>query len=98
MCLAIPMKLIARQGSSGVVELEGVRRSISLALMPEARTGDHLLIHAGYAIGAVDEKEAAETIRLLQEMAEAEQRDGPPGPEPQDGGGRARRPHERNQA
>jgi hydrogenase expression/formation protein HypC len=89
MCLAVPMKLIARQGSSGVVELEGVRRSVSLALMPEARTGDHLLIHAGYAIGAVDEKEAAETIRLLHEMAEAESREG---------SGRTRQSPEGNQA
>lgn len=69
MCLAIPMKLMERDEVSGVVELRGVRRTVSLMLLPEAKVGDHLLIHAGYAIVSVDEEEAAETIRILEQMA-----------------------------
>lgn len=76
MCLAIPMKLISRTGDAGVVELKGVERKVSLMLFPDAELGQHLLIHAGYAIGSVDEEEAAETVRLLEEMTEAEERMG----------------------
>jgi len=68
MCLAIPMKLVSREADTGVVELEGVRLSVSLMLVPEVRVGDHLLIHAGYAIGAIDEAEALETLRLLSQL------------------------------
>ncbi len=66
------MQLIERGEHDGVVELKGVRRRISLMLMPEAQVGDHLLIHAGYAIGGVDAEEAAETVRLFEELVAAE--------------------------
>jgi hydrogenase expression/formation protein HypC len=69
MCLAIPMRLVSREGWEGVVELEGVRRTVSLMLFEEAELGDHLLIHAGYAIGKVDEDEARETIEGLKQIA-----------------------------
>ena len=69
MCLAIPMRLVERNDLEGVVELDGVRRTVSLMLLPEAVLGDHVLIHAGYAIGAIDEHEAARTLELLREYA-----------------------------
>jgi len=71
MCLAIPMRLTERTELEGEVELDGVRRTVSLMLLPEAEVGQHLLIHAGYAIGALDEDEAAETLALLREYADA---------------------------
>jgi hydrogenase expression/formation protein HypC len=71
MCLAIPMQLIERDDLEGVVELDGVRRTVSLMLLPDAEVGDHLLIHAGYAIAAVDADEAAQTLELLREYADA---------------------------
>jgi hydrogenase expression/formation protein HypC len=71
MCLAIPMRLKERSDMDGVVELDGVERRVSLMLLPEAEVGQHLLIHAGYAIGAVDEDEAARTLELLREYADA---------------------------
>ncbi len=71
MCLAIPMELKERSELEGVVELDGVRRRVSLMLLPEAEVGEHLLIHAGYAIGAVDAEEAAKTLELLREYADA---------------------------
>lgn len=71
MCLAIPMRLVEKDGSEGTVELNGVRRKVSLMLLEEAQVGDHVLIHAGYAIGRVDEQEARETLALLAELAES---------------------------
>lgn len=69
MCLAIPMRLVERRDFEGEVELHGVRRKISLMLFPEADLGEFLLVHAGYAIGKVDEEEARQTIAMLEEMA-----------------------------
>ena len=71
MCLAIPMRLMERTEMEGVVELDGVRRTVSLMLLPEAEVGDHLLIHAGYAIGSVNDEEAARTLELLRDYADA---------------------------
>jgi hydrogenase expression/formation protein HypC len=71
MCLAIPMELKERDDLEGVVELDGVRRTVSLMLLPDAQVGQHVLIHAGYAIGAVDAEEAAKTLELLREYADA---------------------------
>ncbi len=70
MCLAIPMKLIERGEFDGVVELDGVRRRISLMLLPEAEVGDHVLVHTGYAIGRVDEREAEELLALFRRYAD----------------------------
>ncbi len=70
MCLAIPMVLTERTELDGVVELDGVRRTISLMLLPDAEVGDHLLIHAGFAIGSVDAEEAAKTLEILREFAD----------------------------
>ncbi len=70
MCLAIPMLLTERNELEGVVELDGVRRTVSLMLLPEAEVGEHVLIHAGYAIGAVNADEAAETLALLRQYAD----------------------------
>jgi hydrogenase expression/formation protein HypC len=70
MCLAIPMQLVERNGFEGTVELDGVRRQVSLMLLPEVDLGDHLLIHAGFAIGSVDPEQAAETLALLRQYAD----------------------------
>jgi len=71
MCLAVPMKLIERRELVGVAEVDGVRREVSLMLQPEAKLGDYVLVHAGYAIGVVDETEAMITLDLLRQVAEA---------------------------
>ncbi len=70
MCLAIPMLLKERTELDGVVELDGVSRTVSLMLLPDAEVGEHVLIHAGYAIGSVNAEEAAETLELLREYAD----------------------------
>jgi len=67
MCLAIPMRLVERGELDGTVELDGVRRRIGLLLCPEAAVGDHVLVHAGYAIGSIDEVEAERTLALIRD-------------------------------
>jgi hydrogenase expression/formation protein HypC len=64
------MRLVDVSGDSGRVEDAGVSREVSLALLPEAKVGDHVLVHAGFAIRVVDEQEAAETLELLRQLAE----------------------------
>ena len=71
MCLAIPMKLIERSGDCGVAELDSVRTKIMLTLVPAARIGDHVIVHAGYALSVVDEEEAQRTFELLQQVRES---------------------------
>lgn len=67
MCLAIPMLLTSRGEFEGTAELGGVSRRIGLLLCPEALVGEHVLVHAGYAIGRIDREEAAATLALIDE-------------------------------
>jgi hydrogenase expression/formation protein HypC len=69
MCLAIPVQIEEIEGSEATVVISEVRRKISIALTPEARVGHYVLIHAGYAIGVLDEEEARESLKLFEEMA-----------------------------
>lgn len=71
MCLAIPARVVQIEEGLGLVELGGVVREASFMLLPDAQVGDYVLLHAGYALQKLDEAEAAETIRLLTELAEA---------------------------
>ena len=73
MCLAYPMTLIETDGVHGTVESRGLRLRVGLALVPDARVGDALLVHSGYAIAIVDEAEAEATRRLFAEIAAFEQ-------------------------
>ena len=68
MCLAVPAKVTAIEGSLATVEIRGVQRQASLMLLPEAAVGDYVLVHAGFAIQKVTEEEVAETNALLAEM------------------------------
>lgn len=68
MCLAVPAKVVALKESMGTVELSGVRREVSMMFLPEAKLGDFVLVHAGFAMQIVDEKDAEETNALLAEM------------------------------
>ena len=70
MCLAIPAQIKSVNGLEGEVEIGGVGRTISLWLTPEAKAGDYVYVHTGYAISVVDEEEALESLRLLRELAD----------------------------
>ncbi|MGL2799324.1 HypC/HybG/HupF family hydrogenase formation chaperone [Helicobacter pylori] len=69
MCLAIPSKVIAIKDNVAVLETLGVQREASLDLMDESvKVGDYVLLHIGYVMSKIDEKEALESIELYQEM------------------------------
>jgi len=76
MCLAIPALIKSIDGTEAMVEIGGISRRASLFLTPEAGVGDYVLLHTGYAISVLDEDEAQETLRLLEEMAEVAGDDG----------------------
>ena len=70
MCLAVPALVKAINGTEARVELGSVERLVSLALTPDVREGDYVLVHTGFAIGVVDEEEAQVTLRLLRELVD----------------------------
>jgi hydrogenase expression/formation protein HypC len=70
-CLAIPVLIKSIEDSEAEVEIGGITRRISLELTPEARVGDYAIVHTGYAINILDQEEAGETLRLLEEIAAA---------------------------
>jgi hydrogenase expression/formation protein HypC len=70
MCLAIPAKVIEVDGASALVTIEDVEYRASLLLLDDVVPGDFVMLHAGFAIEKVDAAEAAETLRLLNEIAD----------------------------
>ena len=70
MCLAIPARIVELKGDSAVVDAMGNRWKAKTTLLPEAKLGSLVLIHAGFAISLVDEEEAKETWQLLAEIAD----------------------------
>ena len=71
MCLAIPTLIKSIDGQQAEVEIGGVRRAVSLALTPEAKEGDYVIVHTGFAISVLDEEEARETLALFAELEES---------------------------
>ncbi len=68
MCLAIPAKIISLQGEKAQVDFgQGVLRDVNVSLV-EAKQGDYVLVHAGYAIQVLEEKEALETLSLWSDV------------------------------
>lgn len=70
MCLAIPALVKSIDGYMSEVDIDGVTRQVSIQLTPEVKVGDYVLLHTGYAINAIDEAEAKETLKLLRELSE----------------------------
>jgi hydrogenase expression/formation protein HypC len=69
MCLAIPAQVVElRDGDNAVVELAGVRKEISLALVDGVAVGDYVIVHVGYALNKLDPQEAAKTLALFAEL------------------------------
>lgn len=74
MCLAVPGKIINISGQdelrAGDVSFGGIVKRVNLAYVPEARIGDHVMVHVGFAISVVDECEARNTLEYLEQMGE----------------------------
>lgn len=71
MCLAIPALVIElRPNDQAVVNLGGIRKEISVALVDGVQVGDYVIVHVGHAIGTIDPEEAQRTLALFAEMAD----------------------------
>ena len=76
MCLAVPLRLVSVNGTDAVGEVGGIQREVSVMMTPDVKVGDYVIVHAGFAIQVLDQKEAEENLDLLRqigEMAEAKQ-------------------------
>jgi hydrogenase expression/formation protein HypC len=74
MCLAMPARVIeVGSADQAVVELDGVKKEISLALVDGVGVGDYVIVHVGYALQKLDTDEALKTLELFAEMAQAPQ-------------------------
>ena len=70
MCLALPARLVQLKGDDlAIVDLGGVRKEICIALVPQAREGDYVIVHVGHAIGMIDPEEAERTLAMFGELA-----------------------------
>jgi hydrogenase expression/formation protein HypC len=82
MCLAVPGKILSVEGDDpllrcGRVDFSGTVMQVNLAYVPEAKVGDYVLVHVGFAINMIDEEEANKVFQYLREMGDlAEMEDG----------------------
>lgn len=75
MCLAVPGKIVSIDEKdpvvrSGRVEFGGIVKEVSLACVPEAKIGDYVIVHAGFALNVLDEEQAQITLDYLQQISE----------------------------
>lgn len=92
MCLAIPGKIIERFEQKGMrmarVQFGGITRQACLEYVPEAETGEYVLVHVGFAISRIDEAEALRTYQMLEDLDQLSELDAPgPDLEREEGGG-----------
>jgi hydrogenase expression/formation protein HypC len=76
MCLAIPGKIVEivdEENRIAKVDVGGVKRNVNIGMLDDVSLGDYVLIHVGFAMSKIDEKEAEETLRLLQDLGSYEE-------------------------
>jgi len=69
MCLAIPARIKSIEDQMATIDMEGTQRDVSLLLLEDAKIGDFVIVHAGFAIHKIDEDEAMESLKVLRQMA-----------------------------
>ncbi len=69
MCLAIPSKVVKIIAGMATIDVDGVKREVSLLLLEDVKVGEYVIVHAGFAIHKIDEKDALESLKLLKEAA-----------------------------
>ena len=70
MCLAIPGRILSIDGNTAIVDFDGIKQEVIIALILNPEVGKYVIIHAGYAIEQMDEKDAIESIEQWKEIAE----------------------------
>jgi len=75
MCLAIPGKILNIEGNSAIVDFDGIKQKVIVALIQNPEVGKFVIVHAGYAIEQMDEKDALEAIEQWKELAEEQNLD-----------------------
>ena len=76
MCLAVPAKVVEINNDDAIVDIEGIRRSAKIALIPDLMIGDYVIIHAGFAIHKWSEEDVQEYNQIMDEMKALEQEGG----------------------
>jgi len=69
MCLAIPAKVVEKRGDIAKVDFGGAMRDVNVSLV-DAKVGDYVIVHAGFAIQILDEKDARETLEIFSQILE----------------------------
>jgi len=69
MCLAIPSKIVKIEDNVATIDVDGVKREASLLMIENPEVGDYVIVHAGFAINKINEKDALESLKLLREAA-----------------------------
>lgn len=72
MCLAVPGKVLSLDGFTGTIEIGSMKREVFMHLIPDAKVGQYVLVHAGCAIETIDEEEAAKTLEIIKELCDNE--------------------------
>ena len=75
MCIAIPGKILKIDGNSAVIDFDGLKQKVIIALIQNPAVGKFVIVHAGYAIEMMDEKDALEAIEQWRELAEEQNLD-----------------------
>lgn len=68
MCLGIPTKILEIKDNIACVEIGGIKKEISIELLEDVKVNNYVIVHAGFGIQKLDEKEAKETLKLLKEI------------------------------
>jgi len=72
MCLGVPAKIIQKKGKQAVAEFKGVKRKVNLEFVDQVKVGDYVILHAGFAIHKLEQKDALETLKLFDELIKSE--------------------------
>ena len=68
MCLALPGKVVSKEEEKGIVDFGGVRRDVNLRMVPEVKIGEHVIVHAGFAIQILQKEAAEESLKVWEEV------------------------------
>ncbi|MCK5543689.1 MAG: HypC/HybG/HupF family hydrogenase formation chaperone [Desulfobulbaceae bacterium] len=68
MCLAIPSRIVSIKDDMGTIDVDGVKREVSLLLLEDPKVGEYVIVHAGFAINKIDETAAQESLQILREV------------------------------